>query len=112
MHTGGIDHLHTRKRMYQNLEEYPHPIKWKRRFDYAMAFVGLAAPIALIPQAIEIFTTRDVHSFSLTTWLVLGSINFLWGVYGLVHREPPISIANFCSCLLNLTIALGVILYR
>lgn len=108
----GLHHLALRRRVSQNLESYPHPTMWKRRFDYAMYFIGLMAPIALIPQALELYSTRDAHSLSLPTWVVLGGINLLWSFYGILHKEPPIAIANFFSGLLNIIIAIGIILYR
>jgi len=108
----GLHHLLLRKRVSQNIETYPHPVPWKRVFDRAMYGIGILAPVALVPQAFELYTSHDASGLSLPTWVVLGIINFLWSIYGTLHKEPPIAIANVFMGLLNLSVAVGIILYR
>ncbi len=105
-------HVHIRKRIYKNLEKYPNPRFFKRVLDYVMYFVAVAAPLALLPQVLQLFETRDVSSLSLPTWTLLCCINLIWTLYGLVHKEVPITIANGLMAILNGTVVYGILLYR
>ena len=108
----GTQHLHLRKRMYKNLEPYPHPIRFKRYFDGLMYVVGSLAPLALLPQVIHLYVHKDAAGLSISTWILLGIINTLWACYGVIHKEKPIFIANLGMMILNFSIVIGIILYR
>jgi uncharacterized protein with PQ loop repeat len=108
----GIDHLQLRKRLYKNLEPYPHPESFKRFFDRLMIVVGTLAPLALLPQIYQVFVHHDVAGLSLLTWISLGIINLLWAVYGILHRELPIFVANFGMSFLDFSIVFGIFLFR
>jgi len=84
----------------------------KRALDRAMYFVAVITPLVLLPQVLQVFTTKDAGGLSLQTWFLLGCINILWMLYGLVHREPPIYIANFLVGILNFAVVYGIFLYR
>jgi MtN3 and saliva related transmembrane protein len=75
----------------------------RSRYEQLMVLVGLASPIATIPQVIKTFATHPQHAVgqSLITWAVYTLIAVLWVVYGVRHRELPLIIGN----------ALGVIMY-
>lgn len=109
--TIGSEHLHARKRLFKNLEPFPNPNRAKRMFDTLMLWVGPLAPIALFPQVLEIYMLRDAGSFSLVTWSFLATINTLWTIYGFIHREPPILIANAGLATLNIAIVVGILLF-
>ena len=77
-----------------------------------MLVVGTFSPLALFPQVFQVFIHRDVAGLSILTWAILSGVNFLWTIYGLIHREPPIWIANLGMTILNLSIVLGILLFR
>ena len=108
----GTDHLHLRERLYKNLEPYPHPEKLKRFFDKLMFAVGTIAPLALLPQVLQIYVHRNVAGLSIWSWIFLGIINLLWAMYGFLHKEKPILIANFGMATFDFAIVLGIVLFR
>jgi uncharacterized protein with PQ loop repeat len=108
----GLDHLHLRKRVYNNLEEYPHPEKLKRWFDRFMYAIGVVAPLALLPQVIQLYFYRSAAGLSPLTWILLGIINAMWATYGALHRENPILIANAGMATLDFVIVVGIFLFR
>ena len=108
----GSDHLQLRKRLYKNLEPYPHPEKFKRYFDRLMFIVGTLAPCALLPQVFQVFVEHQVAGLAILSWCLLGGINTLWAMYGFLHRERPILIANSGMALLNFSIVIGILLFR
>lgn len=81
-------------------------------FDYLMYGAAMATPLVLLPQAFTLFSDKSAAGLSVDTWFLLGFLNVLWVVYGLVHREPPIYIGNFLVGILNFIIVYGIILYR
>ncbi len=77
-----------------------------------MYVVAVATPLVVLPQVLQVFTTKDAGGLSLQTWVLLGCINVLWVLYGLVHREPPIYLSSFLVGILNFIVVYGIILYR
>jgi uncharacterized protein with PQ loop repeat len=108
----GSDHLELRKRLYKNLEPYPHPEKLKRYFDRTMFVIGSCAPLALLPQVSQVYVEHHVAGLSIITWCLLGIINTLWAIYGFLHKEKPILIANVGMAFLDFSIVVGILLFR
>lgn len=108
----GLHHLHLRKRLYKNLEKYPHPLWWKRLLDKVMFGVAFVMPVVLMPQVIQLYTSKQAGGLSFLTWFMVSIINFLWSLYGFVHKEKPLCIASFLVGVLNMSIAVGILLYK
>lgn len=107
----GLHHLHARKRLYKSLAPYPHPEAWKRYFDYLMYGVAIFSPVALLPQVFHLFKTQDASGLSLPTWILLGCLNILWLMYGIIHRETPLIISNILFTALYIAVVGGIVLY-
>jgi len=105
-------HIHLRKLATQKLEAYPHPTPWKRWLDRIVYAAGILSPIMTIPQAFQIWQTKDVASLSLVTWGTYTLVSIVWATYGVAHKEKPILIANAFSFLLNGIVTLGIVLFR
>lgn len=111
MNSGGLHHVHLRKRGKAGLEPYPAQSSFKRSLDKLMFVVAFVAPIALLPQVHQVYFARSVAGLSLYTWGGLTVVNGLWALYGLVHKDRPIFIANLLIALLNLSVAIGIVKY-
>lgn len=109
--TFGQHHLHARRRKSRGLEPFPSPNFFRRTFDYLMVGVSVVQPLALLPQVIAIYVHHSTAGVSLTTWMLLTVFNTLWAIYGILHRAPPIAIANIMLMALDLAIVLGVLYY-
>ncbi len=87
----GQHHLHTRKRIHQNLEPYPHPDRATRIIDW-LVYVGgiITGPVLTLPQLLKIWIGGSTAGVSLTTWsaFVIGSA--LWLAYGGAYPPTPI----------------------
>jgi uncharacterized protein with PQ loop repeat len=104
-------HLQLRKRIYKNLEPFPHPEKAKRIVDhliYACVFIG---PVMNIPQLYEIWSSKDAEGVSLATWLSFLLFSAVWFVYGFLHKEKPVIIMNSILVVLQSIIVSGIIIY-
>ncbi len=106
----GLHHLSTRKRIFKNLEPYPHPDKTKRLFDDFIYAVSILGPFVLLPQVVEVWTQKHVQGVSIVSWVLLGILSFCWFIYGVIHKEKPIMFANALSCVFNFLVVLGVLI--
>ena len=111
METAGMQHVAARKRVFTSLSPFPHPSGFRRYFDFLIYIVGTLAPLALVPQVVEIFSTRSAEGFALVSWTAFVCINALWVAYALLHRERAILIANAGMGIMNASVVLGILLY-
>lgn len=107
----GFHHLRARILATKGLEPFPSRNKWRRIFDYLMYAVGVGAPLALVPQILQIYTTKSGAGLSLSTWLLFIVFNILWATYGAAHKDKHIFFANISMALFNSVIVAGVLLY-
>jgi uncharacterized protein with PQ loop repeat len=107
----GFHHVRARMRREKELEPFPSTNAWKRFLDYLMYGVGIIAPLALLPQIIQIYTTKSSAGVSLFTWLLLALINALWAVYGMAHKDKQLFFANALIVVFDLVIVIGILLY-
>jgi len=107
----GFRHLRKRARIAQGLEPFPARGAWKRFLDYLMYGVGIAAPIALLPQIFQIYETKNTAGISLLTWVLLTVLNTLWALYGAVHKDKQLFFANALIVLFDLVIVFGILVY-
>ncbi len=107
----GFHHLRSRVLITKGIEPFPARGAWKRILDYLMYGVGIFAPLALIPQILQIYTTKSSAGLSLTTWLLFVVFNALWAAYGAVHKDKHILFANVLMALFNGIIVAGMLLY-
>ena len=107
----GFHHLRARARVTRGLEQFPSRNKMKRLLDYLMYAVGILAPLALVPQIIQLYTTKSSAGLALPTWLLFTFFNVLWATYGVVHKDKHIIYANALMALFNAIVVAGVLMY-
>lgn len=108
----GLHHISTRKRIYQNLEKYPHPERGKKFFDEFMYVIAIIGPFMILPQVMEILVNKNVQGISVATWFLFGVTAIFWFVYGILHKERPIALASFLSIIFNFLVVIGVLINR
>lgn len=64
--------------------------------DYVAEGNAFLSGLALYPQLINAVRTKDVQALSLATFLLLGTANVIWILYGIHRRDPAVIIS---SCL-------------
>ncbi len=84
----------------------------KDALDILIYPIAIGAPLAMLPQVINLYATRDASSLVLITWLLFGCFNLIWILYGWVHKERPILLTNTMLAFLNFSIVFGILLYR
>lgn len=83
--------------------------------DYVMilGFVaGALAVIAYIPQVVKIWKTKSTKDISLGMFAILSTAVFLWLIYGILVKSPPIIMTNALIFTLALIILILKIKYK
>ena len=107
----GFHHLRKRARVTRGLEPFPARTTWKRMLDYFMYAVGLLAPLALLPQIIQIYSTKTSGGVSLTTWVLLTIVNVLWTIYAAAHKDKQLFFASILLFFFDIAIVVGLLTY-
>ncbi|HET8886356.1 MAG TPA: SemiSWEET transporter [Salinimicrobium sp.] len=62
---------------------------------------GLCTTVAVVPQLIKAYKTKEAEDVSLKMFLVLLTGLSLWVVYGIIKKDFPIIITNSIAVILN-----------
>jgi len=111
-HSKGLHHFHKRKRIHQKHEPYPHPNKLKRFIDKFIYVVSIIGMVFTIPQITKIWIGKTAAGVSLISWVsyLFGAV--FWLAYGILHKEKPIIFSYSIWILLEISIILGILVYR
>jgi uncharacterized protein with PQ loop repeat len=107
----GMQHLHARKRFHQHLQEYPHPNKWINRLDKILLVIAVIGPIMNIPQALQIFLTKNASGVSFISFGCFAFFDLFWLTYGIVHKEKPLILAYILWFMTNIAVVTGIVMY-
>jgi uncharacterized protein with PQ loop repeat len=80
--------------------------------DSVMSVVAIVSPLTIIPQIVQIYTTKDVEGISLITWIFSVITSTIWVVYGFHHKDKPIIFNSIMGAFFCSLIAIGVFVYR
>ena len=107
----GIHHIHKRKRAHDKLKAYPHSKKWIRFLDKFLLVVAVLSPLVTLPQILKIYVEQNSSGVSALIWGLFAFFNIPWIVYGVVHKDKPISIGYSLWFVTNVVIAVGALIY-
>lgn len=112
MHNNVAHHVSLRRRIYKNLEQYPHPERKKRIVDSAAYVMGVLTPLTSLPQLYEIWILKNSAGVSVSTWSLWIGTSAFWFYYGFIHKERPIMVAQSLWFVLELLVVIGVLINR
>lgn len=104
-------HQSLRRRMYKNLEPFPHPAALKRFLDHIIFVVGFLGPAFTIPQLWLIYVDHNAAGVSVLSWGAYAAFNVVWILYGLVHKERAITFTYTLWLIVNSLVAIGALIY-
>lgn len=107
----GLHHIHRRKRLYQNLEPYPHHKKWINLYDKFLLIFALFAPLVTVAQIYKIVVEKNAAGVSLIAWLLYTAFAVPWLVYGLIHKAKPIIVSYTLIFILNAAVVFATLVY-
>jgi len=80
--------------------------------EYLVFFFTFATPLLEIPQAIEIFANQSAQNVSLWTWGFFCLDNLVWIAFALRKRWLPVLLTSILYEIIEVTIFIGILLYR
>lgn len=81
-------------------------------FDKFIVPLALITPFMTIPQVIDVWTKGSVQGVSVLTWLGYAAGSAFWVIYGLIHKEKPLTIANSLLLIFDILIVVGVLIHK
>lgn len=75
---------------------------------YVAAFFG---PVMLVPQLLKIWSEKSAAGVSIVTWAGSLAGAVFWLIYGLIHKEKAIIVANLTLGILALLIVISIMIY-
>ncbi len=72
---------------------------------------GTIGALANIPQAIKIFKRKSAKDISIIMYIMLITGAFIWILYGIEIRDPPLIIVNTVACINMAIVMFGWYLY-
>ena len=110
---GVIHHISKRKRGLKDfIHKFPAESRFVRLFDKLMLFIAVINPLVTLPQAIKIYSTQNASGLSVFSWAGYTLFAIPWLIYGIIHKEKPLIIAYILVFLLNLSVLVGILMYR
>ena len=73
--------------------------------------VAILEPLSTVPQIIDIYTTRDVASLSLLSWVFFIIGASIWLAYGIKIKNLPLIISSALWVATELILIIGILIY-
>lgn len=107
----GLHHWHKRKRIYQNIEPYPHPDKLKNFMDRMIYFIILLGLFMTLPQIKNVLIDKDASGVSIVTWATYVVTSLFWLLYGILHKEKPLVFSASMWIIVNALVVVGALIH-
>ncbi|MFU7501533.1 MULTISPECIES: SemiSWEET family sugar transporter [unclassified Candidatus Tisiphia] len=80
-------------------------------FDRYMIFAGTMGQYLFYTQAYKIFTTKSADDLSLDGFLVIIIVTLSWLIYGIIHHNTTIIVAQIVGLVGMIMVVIGILLY-
>lgn len=110
-YNGTMAQLHTHPHARTRTEPYPAHTAALRALDRIVFVAGVIGPLMTLPQLVEIYASHNASGVSPLTWGAYALLDIPWILYGLSHREGPITITYTLWFIFNTLVLVGVLLY-
>lgn len=77
-----------------------------------MYFVSFAYPFTAIPQVYKVFTTQDVSSLSLTSWILYVVFGSVFVVYAVSKKLTPLIIEGLLWVIIYVLMVAAILIYQ
>lgn len=80
--------------------------------DYIVRFFMIATPLAEVPQAYNIYHLHSAREVSVITWSFFALSSTVWFIFAFKHKILPLIVANFLYLTVELSVVIGIFMYR
>lgn len=95
---------------YEKKEEKDET-KFTKFINFLIYWVAFLGPMMMFPQVIRVWQTRVVENLSLITWIFFLFMAIIWTIYGFIHKDKPIIIANFIWIIVDIFMIIAIFLF-
>ncbi len=99
--------VHRKKRKNKRTKK-----NWNAIIDRAIYFAGIAGPVMTIPQVLDIWVLKTASGVSFISWFSYWILAFIWLLYGIAHKDKPITLNSTLWLIMDALILLGIIIYQ
>ncbi len=82
-----------------------------RVIDRAAYVAALVGPMTTLPQVYQIYHSHSGHGISIAAWTGFTVYSAFWIVYGWVHRDLALTLANLLWTIFQGMVLVGAILW-
>lgn len=79
--------------------------------DRTIYVVGIIGPLFTIPQLVKIYYFQNASGVSAISWGAYTLLDLPWILYGVVHKERPITLTYILWFFFNGAVFVGALLY-
>lgn len=101
--------LHT---LFSRLLGHSDTEKIKHLIDKLITVIGLIGPIMTTPQIINVWVYHQVEGLAIASWGTYVMTSFFWLIYGILHKERAIILVNTAWILANVSVVIGILIFR
>ncbi|MDR0329567.1 MAG: hypothetical protein LBH99_02750 [Rickettsia sp.] len=80
-------------------------------FDRYMILAGTMGQYLFYTQTYKIFTTKSADDLSLDGFLVIIIVTLSWLIYGIIHHNTTIIVAQIVGLVGMIMVVIGILLY-
>jgi len=77
-----------------------------------MYFVSFAYPFTAIPQIYKVYTTHDVSSLEITSWILYVLFGSIFVVYAISKKLKPLIIEGVLWVTIYILMVIGILLFK
>ena len=93
------------------MAEFIKPKQPRNYFDTLALAVAIIEPLSTVPQIVEIYTTKNVESLSLLSWLLFMVASVIWLVYGIKIKNVPLIASSIMWVSTEVLLIVGIIAF-
>lgn len=83
-----------------------------RNFVDKLIYVfAIGGPLMNIPQLLKIWTEKNAAGVSVLSWIGFALTSLIWLIYGIIHKEKPIVVANCLYLIFQIGVIIGTLMY-
>lgn len=80
--------------------------------DKMMYFVSFAYPFTAIPQIYKVFTTQDVSSLALSSWILYVIFGSVFVIYAISKKLTPLIIEGLLWVTIYILMVIAIVLFN
>lgn len=83
----------------------------KDAIDYFVNFFMYLSPLFELPQAYDIYSRRNSHTVSLTTWVLFFVASTAWLIYAVRNKLRTLIIIQTIYLIVEAIVVIGILIY-